>query len=129
MLKNQTDREKVLKQISSLDFALCNLFDLRVLPAQSIANATEMSKYKVLKILHELRDDGLVERASQGCPAQVSYGEITELICDAMPPLNGWALTAKGRETDVYKAVKDEFERGMEEWAKGCVGEEEDSNG
>lgn len=122
MNKNQTDREKVLKKISSIDFCFNNWFDLRVISAQSIANATEMSRYKALKILHELCDDGLVERASQGCPAQVNYGEVTELICEAMPPLNGWALTSKGRETDIYKAVKDEYEHGMEEWAKRCVG-------
>ncbi len=114
--ENMTDHEKVLQKLSGIDV---DWHDGSVLSAKDIANATKMSKYKILKILHELRDEGLVERASQGCPAQISYGEITELICEAMPPLNGWALTPKGRETDIYKAVEDEYERGMKEWANG----------
>lgn len=116
-----SNREKILRYISRI---IVDWHDAYVVSAKDIANSTGLSKYKVLKILHELRDEGLVERATQGCPAQISYGETVELICEAMPPLNGWTLTHNGHESEIFKTVKKEYIRELEEWANGYDNEE-----
>lgn len=91
-----------------------------------LAKRTELSQYKTLKALHCLCDLGMVERASMGCPAQFSYGEITEMICDAAPPISGWSLTEKGRETDVFQKAKKEFEDSFNAWARGELNASDD---
>ncbi|MEZ3438613.1 MAG: hypothetical protein K1W18_07010 [Oscillospiraceae bacterium] len=105
-----------------------NLFDVSVFTSQEIAIQAEMPRCKVLKIIHELRDDGFVERASQGCPAIETYGEVVELLCDAAPPRNGWSLTEKARESAAYKAAVEEFDRSLEEWAKGLCKEDKNKD-
>ena len=57
-----------------------------------------------------------------GCPALVSRGEYEELICDAAPPVNGWALTKKGYASAEYKAAEAEYLNGLAEWANGKQG-------
>ena len=48
-----------------------------------------------------------------------SRGEYEELICDAAPPVNGWALTKKGYASAEYKAAEAEYLNGLAEWANG----------
>lgn len=81
------------------------------------------SKYAVRNCLKSLMNDGLICRKSQGCPAIVSYGEVPELVCDAMPPINGYCLTEKGYLTSEWKNAYRAWERSMEEWANGYVGD------
>ena len=92
-----------------------------VFSARLIASGSKYSVYQVRKALHELRDFGLVKRDSEGCPAQVSYGEVPELICEAGPPMNGWSVTKKGKETDVYEKAFQEYCKGLEDWANGTL--------
>ena len=88
-----------------------------------IGNLTElvggMTRYRARKALKSLIADGLIEYKSQGCPAIVSYGEYTELVDDAHPPINGYALTEKGYESETYKRAYAAWCKSMEEWANG----------
>ena len=79
----------------------------------------EFTKYKMRKALKELRTDGLIEYTSQGCPAVESMGEYRELIYEAGPPINGYALTKKGFKSDIFKTRYKEWEKSLEEWANG----------
>ena len=58
-----------------------------VISSKDIAESCGLSVYKIRKIIKSLVDKELVERASCGSPAVVSYGEIAELEYEAMPPL------------------------------------------
>lgn len=88
-----------------------------------IGNLTElaggMTRYRARKALKSLIADGLIEYKSQGCPAIVSYGEYPELVDDAHPPINGYALTEKGYESEPYKSAYAAWCKSMEEWANG----------
>lgn len=123
-MNEYSDREKVLRIISRI---VVDYYDVYVISTKRIATIAKLSKYKTFKVLHELRDEGLVERASQ-CPAQVSYGDVVELIGEAMPPINGWTITDKGRETSIYKVTEDEYKREMMKLAMG-YNEEDNENG
>ena len=71
------------------------------------------------KALRGLISDGLIEYKSQGRPAVVSNGEYQELVYDAMPPINGYALTKKAFQTEEWLKAKTEWNASMEEWANG----------
>ena len=120
LIDAKNDKEKVLRAICALSN---NTYGIGVIRTNGIMACTKLSKYKVIKNIHLLREDGLVKRASMGCPAQVSRGEYEELICDAAPPVNGWALTKKGYASAEYKAAKAEYLNGLAEWANGKQGE------
>ena len=87
----------------------------------SISNIMQLiqglTKYRARLALKELVQEGLIEYTSQGCPAVVSVGEVSELVYDAGPPINGYCITKKGFETEVWKERKREWEKSMEEWA------------
>lgn len=85
----KADREKVFRTICKMSH---NFYRISVYSSREIALNAVMPRYTVLKILHELRDDGLVEYASRGDPA-----------------LSGWSLTVKARESVIFK---NEAERG-----------------
>ncbi len=91
--------------------------DKAVVPISDITIPLKLTKYRARKALKELRELGLIEYTSQGRPALVSYGEITELICEAQPPINGYALTKKGFESDLYKQKYAKWQKDLEEWA------------
>ena len=84
-----------------------------------VALLGNVTKYAARQALKRLREDGLVEYTSQGCPAVVSYGEIQELIADAAPPINGYCLTKKGFETPEWKQAYKDWCKSMEDWANG----------
>ncbi|MCM1328074.1 MAG: hypothetical protein NC253_01410 [Ruminococcus sp.] len=112
----ETNTVKVFRTICRISHNFHGIF---VFPARLIAESVGFSKYKTIKILHDLRGNGLVERSSQGCPAQVSCGEVVELICESSPPINGWALTPKARKTIAYMDAEDEFFKGIADLVKG----------
>lgn len=74
-------------------------------------------------------DKVLIERASMGLPAQVSRGEIEELICEAAPPINGWKLTERGYKSNVFKIAEDDYLKSLAELANGSseMDEQEDN--
>ena len=77
----------------------------------------DISKYKMRKALKELIADGLIEYTSQGRPAIESCEEYRELVCEAGPPINGYALTKAGFESDEYKAHSEQRDRAYRKWA------------
>lgn len=77
-----------------------------------------LTKYRARLALKDLIRDGFIEYKSQGCPAIVSYGEYTELVDDAHPPINGYALTKAGYESEAYKGAYAAWCKSMEDWAK-----------
>lgn len=94
-----------------------------VVSAKEVANVMRWSVYKARKAIRELVQRGWIERASCGCPAVVSYGEVPELVCDAMPPKNGYAITKEGFQTDHWKVAYKEWCDDMAEWANKGIEE------
>lgn len=90
-----------------------------VISCKSIAECNKWTLYRARKAVRELVADGLVERASCGCPAVESCGEYRELDFEAAPPLNGFALTKKGFESEMWKEIYKDWEKSMAEWAEG----------
>ena len=88
-----------------------------VVSTKEVANAMKWTEYKARKAIKELVSRGWIERASCGCPAVVSYGEYTELVCEAMPPKNGYAITKEGFQTDLWKTAYQEWCDSLAEWA------------
>lgn len=86
-----------------------------------------MTKYKARKALKEIIAEGLICYKSQGCPAIVSCGEYQELICDARPPINGYALTEKGYKSNEYKEAYAKWCKSLEDLANGVYDETEES--
>lgn len=79
----------------------------------------DLTRYRVRLAIKDLLQDGIIKYTSQGHPAIESFGEYRELVCDAMPPTNGYALTQKAFETDIWKNRYAEWEKSMEEWTNG----------
>ncbi len=71
------------------------------------------------KALHGLVAQELIERASQGQPAVESCGEYRELVCEAAPPKNGYAISKKGFESAIWKKICARWERSLAELANG----------
>ena len=124
------DSIKVLRCIMSCEISLytaCYTPDKAVVPISNIVSLLKWTKYRVRKALKELRELELIEYTSQGCPAIVSYGveSYPELVDDARPPINGYALTLKAFESDLWREMYAEWEKSMEEWARSEVESEE----
>lgn len=79
----------------------------------------DTTKYKVRKALKELIEDDLIYYTSQGRPAVESIGEYRELVVEARPPVNGYALTEKGFKSSEFKKSYDDWSKSMAEWANG----------
>lgn len=78
-----------------------------VVPISNILHLEpNITKYKARKALKELINEGLIYYTSQGCPAVVSRGEYDELMYEAGPPINGYALTEAGFQHDIYKSCQ-----------------------
>ena len=104
-------------------WAMCelsnNIYGIDVIETKTVMRCTGLTKYMVIKQLHFWRDKGMIERASMGCPAQVSHGEIEELISEAAPPVNGWRLSERGYKSNVFKIAKDDYLKSLAELANG----------
>lgn len=114
-------KQKLFKHIISCELAThesCYSPGYAVVPIASLMLfESNISKYKMRKALKELIADGLLEYTSQGRPAIESIGEYTELVCEAAPPINGYALTKAGFESDEYKEASEQRIRAYREWA------------
>lgn len=89
-----------------------------VLSTGDIAKMCLWSKYRVRKAIKGLVEKGLIERASCGYPAVISYGEYPELVYESAPPKNGYAITKEGFRSEEWKSIYDLWRRSMEEWAE-----------
>ena len=99
--------------------------DKVVVSTGDIAKMCLWSKYRTRKAIKGLVEKGLIERASCGCPVVVSYGEYPELVCEARPPMNGYAITKQGFQSEEWKSIYDLWCRSMEEWANMPLDESE----
>lgn len=90
-----------------------------VVSTGNIAKLHLWSKYRVRKAIKGLVEKGLIERASCGNPAVESCGEYRELVCDAAPPTNGFAITPEGFKCEQWKDMYDMWCKSLEEWANG----------
>ncbi len=95
-----------------------------VLPISNIMSLTGLTKYGARKALRELQRDGVIYYTSQGCPAIISYGECPELVYEARPPINGYALTKEGFHTPQWIDAYEDWNRSLAEWANGWETEE-----
>lgn len=116
-------KEKVFEALCRYTIYSCP-HDCDTFTIKELANFVGCSSYAARKALHELRDEGLVNNKSMGRPAAVSYnGEYYELDCEAMPPINGFALTAKGASSEVYNRIYEQWTKELADWAnesEGC---------
>lgn len=93
--------------------------DRAVVTISNLCKLTGYTRYKARKALKGLIAEGLVEYTSQGCPAIESRGEYRELVVEAGPPINGYALIEKGFQSNEYKQAYEDWCKSMEEWANG----------
>ena len=94
--------------------------DRAVISAKNVSRNLNAPIYQVRKSIRELVNIGYIERCSVGRPAIESNTENGyELICEALPPLNGFSLTELGFKSEYYKREYDKFNKSMEEWANG----------
>ena len=94
--------------------------DRVVISAKNVSRNLNAPIYQVRKSIRKLVNIGYIERCSVGRPAIESNTENGyELICEALPPLNGFSLTELGFESEYYKREYDRFNESMKEWANG----------
>lgn len=115
-------KEKVLNNIISAKIGTYTTMyapDKAVLSISNIMSLTGLTKYGARKAIKELIKDGMIYYTSQGCPAVVSCGETPELVYDAGPPINGYALTKDAFKSSAWHEAYNEWRKSMEEWANG----------
>lgn len=84
-------------------YTCCYAPEKAVVPISNISTLLKCSRYKVRKALKSLLNAGYIEYTSQGRPSVESNTENGyELICEALPPVNGYALTKLGFSTKLY---------------------------
>ena len=114
--------EKVLNTIISCEigtYTCCYAPARAVVSTSNIAKLLECSKYKVRKALKSLLAIGYIEYTSLGRPAIESNTENGyELICENLPPINGYALTELGFATTQFRCAKEKFDEAMRKWAE-----------
>ena len=123
MANNMAEKELVFRAMCKM---AQNWYGVDVFSSKSIAESTGLSRYKTMKILHLLRDEGLIKNDCVGRPAVVSHGEYEELECEAMPPLRGFSITKKGSETDIFKQESDAYYKSLAEWANSTINSEQE---
>lgn len=127
-MKNTNDEKIVFNRIANCEVSSYSIPyppDRVVVSTGEIAKMASWSKYRVRKAIKGLVEKGLIERASCGCPAVESYGEYRELVCDAMPPKNGYAITKSGFKSKDWKDIYSEWTKSMKEWANKPIGDEQ----
>lgn len=120
-------KEKVLNNIISAEIGTYTTMyapDKAVLSISNIMSLTGLTKYGARKAIKELIKDGMVYYTSQGCPAIESCGEYRELVYEARPPINGYALTAYAFGSRAWHEAYDNWCESMEDWANGFTDEE-----
>lgn len=119
-------KERVLLQLMSAEIgSYMTMYapEKTVVTISNLMRLTGFTRYGTRKACLALIDDGMIEFVSQGCPAVVSYGEVPELVWDAGSPLNGYTMTKKAFESDMWKEMYSEWCKSLEEWANENVKE------
>lgn len=118
-------KKKILSCIINCEISLYTAMytpDHAVVPISNILSLIDgLTKYRARLALKSLVDDGYIRYESQGCPAIESCGEYRELVWEAGPPINGYALTKQGFHSREWVEQYDEWNKSMEEWASGSV--------
>lgn len=118
-------KKRILTHIIQAELATyesCYAPDRAVIPISwLLERESDVTKYRMRKALEELMADGLIEYTSQGRPAIESCGEYKELVCDAAPPINGYALTKAGFESDEWKEASEQRDRAYRRWCEGVM--------
>lgn len=117
------DADRVLMMIMNCEISLYTepyAPDTAVVRMGDICKALpDIPKARVKRAVKELMSDGMICYTSQGCPAVMSYGEVPELVYEAAPPINGYALTEYAFATSMWREIKDAWDKSMEDWANG----------
>lgn len=107
-----SEEEKILRELYDEDIDYMCWYPQ---PATVISNFSKVSLYKTRKILHKLKDKGLVEFERGYVPDRFSYeGEFEEegfFYC-------GWQLTEKGKDNDEYRKLKEKHLEEMKQMYK-----------
>ena len=111
---NMTEFEKkvfdVIIKCEISTYTSCYAPERAVVTTNYIVKKLNSTKFKVRKVLKQLSAVGYIEYTSQGRPAIVSNTEDGyELICEALPPINGYALTESGFSTQQFRHELDSF--------------------
>lgn len=119
----EADKIQILQTLINGEFGLATTMYAPDRAVISISNLLSLNpgwtKYRMRMVLKALMADGLIEYTSQGHPAIESCGEYRELVCEALPPTNGYALTSKAYNTPIWVTMQKDFENSLEEWANG----------
>lgn len=91
-----------------------------VQPVRMIAEFTELSKYRVRKVIKVLREMGLVERTTCGFPAYEWSSENGTDFEESHPPVNGFGLTEKGFESATYKKAEEILNEEYRQMCENC---------
>ena len=122
-MTNEEAKESILRTIMGCEISLYTTLygpNEAVVPISNLCSLIpDLTKYRARKALKALIADGLVCYKSQGMPAIVSCGEVPELVCESSPPINGYTMTKTAFESEMWKQMKSDWEKSMEEWANG----------
>lgn len=109
-MKDELTSERLFLCMCRFSEDIMNFTDLISIPA--IAQHFGVTKYRVRKLMNELRDMGLVKSGYESC-----YSD----WCEQFFIVRGFCITEKGRNTDTYKKVQKEEIALIEE----CFGNKE----
>ena len=122
-MTTEADKIQILQTLMNGEIALATTMYAPDRAVMSISNLLSLNpgwtKYRMRMALKALMADGLIKYTSQGHPAIESCGEYRELICEALPPTNGYALTSKAYNTPIWFSMQKDFENSLKEWANG----------
>ena len=105
------ENEKVFRLLAK-HLSSASMYCWFPLSAKCISETLKISRYKCLKCLHELREQGLVKVARYR--HYDDYSEEYWLVC-------GWEITDKGKQTDMYIEEKEKNDKIIEEiFQVGC---------
>lgn len=115
-------KEKIFKTIIGCEIGLNMVLygpEFACVPISSLLGLNpELTRSQARRAIKELINDGMIFYTSQGRPAIESGGEYRELVCEAAPPINGYALTKSGFKSAEYRAAYEDWKTSLKEWAE-----------
>lgn len=103
-----SEEEKILNELYKQDIDIMCWYPQ---PSTVISKFSNVSLYKTRKILHKLKEEGIVEFERGYVPGRISYeGELEEeafFYC-------GWKITTKGKKNNKYTELKQKSEKELE---------------
>ena len=121
-LTDQEAKERILNMIIGCEIGLYTVTygpEYACVPMSNLLDLNpELTRSQARRAIKELIIDGLIFYTYQGRPAIESYGEYRELVCEAAPPIKGYALTKKGFKSAEYKAAYERWKASLKEWAE-----------